>query len=396
MLKNIPRRFYYVSLFFVIYGLGRSLLSPFFPVFVKGIVGNLGLFGIIFAIPSVMSALFDIPFGDLTDYIGRKKLMLVAVFIVIFTVLSYIFLKDFWQLVVVQIFVGIVGSMLWVPGRAMTKDLLKKKVATEEMAFFAVLTNLTIFGAIFGGYLAENFGYNLAFLLSALIAMLSLVYLKTKVHETRKQTKKILHATKEVLFSFKTYWKDINWFLHQGNSIIAIFVVSAVLYAWYAASGAFIPLFMTQKFNADLFTIGIVITVINLPFMSVEYFFGRISDTVGEWKMITLGLILSGVFIISIYFSTSILIFTFLNILASLGNTILEPLVESISGKLVSEARRGRLSAIMNAGKDTGAIVGVVVAGFLAQAAGIPSIFLFGGMSFLICYVLVLLWKKFK
>lgn len=396
MLKDIPKRFYYIALFFVIYGLGRSLLNPFFPVYIKNIVSNLGYLGIIFAIPSIMSAIFDIPFGDLTDYIGRKKLMLIASFIIVLTVLSYIFISTIWQLVIIQIFVGIAGAMLWVPGRTMTKDLLKKKVATEEMAFFAVLVNLTLFGSAIGGFLAENFGFNPTFMLSAILGMSSLIFLKTHVHETRKAKKKFFHAAKEVMFQFKTYWQDINWFLHQGNSVMAIFIVSAVLYAWYGASGAFIPLFLSQRFNSDLITIGIVLAVINIPFMSVEYFFGKLSDNVGEWKMIGAGLILSGIFVAAIFFSTSVLVFTFLNILAGIGNTILEPLVESISGKIVSEARRGRLSAIINAGKDTGAIIGVIFAGFLAQAAGIPSIFLFMGMSFILCYGMVLVWKKRK
>ena len=395
MLKDIPKRFYYVSLFFVIYGVGRSILSPFFPKYVQGIVGNFGLLGIVFAIPSIMSAIFDIPFGDLTDYIGRKKLMMAAAVIIFFTVLSYVFIvRNLWELVVVQIFVGIAGAMLWVPGRAMTKDLLKKNVATEEMAFFAVLVNLTLFGSSIGGFLAENFGYSATFLISATIAISSLVFLKTKIHETRKKSANLLHATKKVLFSFKVYIKDINWFLHQGKSVVAVFVVAAVLYAWYGASGAFVPLFLSQKFNADLFTIGIIVTLINIPFMSVEYFFGRMTDKIGEWKMIGIGLLSSGIFTAAIFFSPSIIIFTFLNFLASLGNTILEPLADSISGKLVNKARRGRLSAIINAGKDLGAIIGVIIAGFLAQASGIPSVFLFAGLSFLLCYVFVLLFKK--
>ena len=208
--------------------------------------------------------------------------------------------------------------------------------------------------------------------------------------------KKFFHATKEVLFSFKVYLQDINWFLHQGNSVVAIFVVAAVLYAWYGASAAFVPLFLLQKFNADLFTVGIIMTLINLPFMSVEYLFGRISDKFGEWKMIGIGLLSSGIFTAAIFFAPSVIIFTFFSILSSIGNTILEPLTESISGKLVNEARRGRLSAIINTGKDVGAIIGVIFAGFLAQAAGIGSIFLFIGLSFVICYILVLIWKKFE
>jgi MFS family permease len=344
----------------------------------------------------MISAIFDIPFGDLTDYVGRKKLMLLAVTVAIITVLTFIFVKEMWQLVVVEIFVGIGGAMLWVPGRAMTKDLLKKKVATEEMALFAVLVNLTLFGSSIGGFLADRFGYNANFLLSALFAGVALIFLKKKVVETRRQTKKFLHASKLVLFSFKTYFRDINWFLHQGNGVMAIFIVSAILYAWYASSTVFTPLFLSQKFNSDLFTIGIVMTLINLPFMSIEYLFGKISDRVGEWKMIGVGLVVSGVFAAAVFFSTSVIIFALLNILASIGNTILEPLVESISGKIVNKARRGRLSAIINAGKDMGAIIGVIFAGFLAQAAGIPSIFLFMGMSFIICYLFVLLWKKFK
>jgi len=394
MLKDIPKRFYYVSLFFVIYGLGRSLLSPFFPKYVQGIVGNLGFLGIVFAIPSIMSAIFDIPFGDLTDYFGRKKLMMFAVSIIATTVFSYVFISQAWQIVLVQIFVGIGGAMLWVPGRAMTKDLLKKKVATEEMALFAVLVNFTLLGASLGGYIAEKFGYNANFLLSALLAIAAIIFLKKKVIETRKKTKKFLHASKDAFLSFKIYFKDINWFLHQGKAVMSIFIVAAVLYSWYAASGAFIPLFLFQKFNADLFTVGIVLTLINLPFMSIEYFFGKISDRIGEWKMFGAGLLISGIFASSVFFSSSILVFTALNILVSVGNTILEPLIESITGKHVSKSRRGRLSAIINSGKDLGAVIGVIFAGFLAQAAGIPSVFLFGGISFLLCYGLVLYFRK--
>jgi MFS family permease len=258
-----------------------------------------------------------------------------------------------------------------------------------------VLVNITLFGAVIGGFLAGNYGYSITFLISMMISIVSLIFLKKYVHETRKPTKKFFHASREVLFSIKVYLKDINWFLRQGKSVMAIFIVAAVLYAWYGVS-VFIPIFLAQRFNADLFTIGIVLTLINLPFMSVEYFFGRISDAVGEWKMIGIGLIISGVFISAVFFSTSILVFTFLNILASIGNTILEPLAESVSGKLVNEARRGRLSAIINAGKDVGAIIGVIFAGFIAQAAGIPAVFLFSGLSFILCYAVVLFWKKFK
>jgi DHA1 family bicyclomycin/chloramphenicol resistance-like MFS transporter len=396
MLKDIPRRFYYVAFFFVIYGVSRSMLAPFFPEYVKSIAGNLGILGIIFAIPSVMAAIFDIPFGDLTDHVGRKRLMMLAVVIAIITVISFIFIRDVGTLVVVEIFVGIGGAMLWVPGRAMTKDLLKKRVATEEMALFQVFLNIALMGSVLGGYFAGKFGYNWAFLFSAILAVVALVFLKKKVHETRKQKKRYFKASKDVLFSLKEYFKDIRWFLHQSKSLTAIFIIGAVLYAWYAISAAFIPLYIFQKFNADLYTIGIAMTIINIPFMTVGYYFGRIADKIGEWKMIGIGLLVSGIFVMSIFFSTSVLVFVLLGILASIGNTVLEPLIESVSGKHVTAQRRGRLSAIVNAGKDTGAIIGVVLAGFVAQEVGIGSIFLLSGVSFFICYGILLLWKKIR
>ncbi len=116
---------YLASLDFII-SLGFGLILPLFPLYVAFLGGGsreVGLeVGILFSSFVLTRALLATPFGNLSDRVGRKRLILIGSFL--YTLLAVLFtVPNTWiGLIFVRSLQGVASAMVWPVSEALVID----------------------------------------------------------------------------------------------------------------------------------------------------------------------------------------------------------------------------------------------------------------------------------
>lgn len=87
--------------------------------------------------------------------------------------------------------------------------------------------------------------------------------------------------------------KTMKLFLHNKN-ISKIYLANLMLKIFFAWMIIYTPIYLRQFLGFEWNQIGIIFTIMLLPFILVEFPLGRLSDKMGEKKMLVSGFIVSG------------------------------------------------------------------------------------------------------
>lgn len=127
-------------------------------------------------------AFFTIPFGNMSDRIGRKKVLLSGYILFVFVALGFALLKDFSSLVILFIAFGFVYAITQANQRALVADLSNSHKGTAQ-GFYQFLTGIvTIFAGIIAGFIWDVSPEAMFFYLAgvAAISVVLLMFVKEK------------------------------------------------------------------------------------------------------------------------------------------------------------------------------------------------------------------------
>jgi len=151
-----------------------ALFGPIYALFVKEIGGGLIDAGIAFGVFSFTAGLVTLVSGTLSDKVKEVELVIVLGFIVTSVgFLSYIFVDSMTGLLIAQIIVGL-GTAIKYPAfdAVYSKHLDDGLGGREWGAWESMYYFTTAFGAVAGGYLATEFGFNAIFITMAVLSFL--------------------------------------------------------------------------------------------------------------------------------------------------------------------------------------------------------------------------------
>jgi len=121
-------------------------------------------------------AFFTIPFGNLSDIIGRKKVLIIGYALLSFVGLGFIYSSSLIYLIVLFILFGFVYAITQANQRALVSDLSGKMKATAFGFFQFVIGIVAIAGGIIAGFL-WNISPKIMFVYITLVAALSTILL---------------------------------------------------------------------------------------------------------------------------------------------------------------------------------------------------------------------------
>jgi DHA1 family multidrug resistance protein-like MFS transporter len=337
--------------------------SPVLPLF----AGSLGIpdktLGFVAAASTVVGILVSFPAATLSDFVGRRRLLLIAAFVFATAPFGYLFVHSIWSLVLVRVYHGLATAILGPIAMAAVADTYSTGRG-EKMAWYSSATMVGRFLApLLGGALIMGSNYHWVYLVDGILGVLALAAALFITFPQKAAAVPVVKREKRNIGR-----EIVTIVTHRG--ILSTSLVEAVQYFAYGAIETYLPRYLTEnsKFTTleigSLFTGQIVVVALTKPIM------GRLSDRHGRVPIIISGLILGGLVTAALSFSLNWFVLIVLIGLFGLGLSTVTASTSALVADLSRAGNRGSalglLSTIMDIGQSLGPILTGVMLGIFA------------------------------
>jgi len=143
--------------------------------------------------------------------------------------------------------------------------------------------------------------------------------------------------------------RDIGMKILTNRDVLNIYVISLALEAFYALMIVYSPLYLLGL-GLSWQQIGIIFTIMLIPFVLLDYPLGKLSDKIGEKKLLLAGFLIAIIFTLIIPFITIPAVWLWALVLfgTRVGAGTIEVMAESYFFKEVSERNSDEISFFRN------------------------------------------------
>jgi MFS family permease len=196
-------------------------------------------------------------FGPAAEAFGRRKIMLVGVFIIAIASLLSLFVHSMEQLLICRIFQGLGVSATVLMGRTMLNDLYQGKQAARIFSVIMVLAGIIItLLPIAGGYIAKLNSYRIPFAIIMSYTLVIGIFALFFMPETKRTNKEPIFKITEIVDYYASVLKE-RYFL--AFILCTVFVVAGES-AFDTAS----PLLMMQTYHFSSTTYGYFVSTMSI------------------------------------------------------------------------------------------------------------------------------------
>ncbi|MES2199269.1 MAG: MFS transporter [Chlamydiota bacterium] len=181
-------------------------------------------------------------YGPISDSFGRKRPLMVALFLFLFGSVLTIFAATFSQMIVGRVFQGLGSGGCFTLGTAIIFDAFKKEKAVQALNSLNMAIPIIMSVApMVGGFLNYTYGFRSNFLLIALFVLLSLFLCLFFFKES-------LLPEKRLTFKLSSIAKDFKQVLFH-SSFWQITLATSLLFAGYIAFLSYTSLLFVSEFG---------------------------------------------------------------------------------------------------------------------------------------------------
>ena len=319
--------------------LGLFLVLPVLSVYALDLEGATPfLVGVVVGGYALTQAVFQVPFGSMSDKFGRKPTILIGLLLFFVGSLISAYSTDIYMLMFGRFLqgAGAIGSVI----PAMIADVVEEEVRGKAMAMMGGFIAISFAVSMtLGPVLASSFGIDTIFLITAGLALLSIVILFTKV-PTPPKIKHIYHG--------KVTTIDIL----KDNNLLNMIVINAMQKGLMTMAFVLIPILLTKPeygFNwekSDLWMAYVPAMVAGFLAMAPAAILGEKKNIPKQIFLLSIVLFLAAFLIMG--YTTSSTVFVVGVVFFFIGFNMMEPLVQSMISKFARVHQKGAALGMSN------------------------------------------------
>lgn len=350
--------------------------------------------GVVAAASTIPGILISLPAASLSDILGRKRFLLLAGLVFATAPFFYLFITVWWQLILVRFYHGFATGIFVPVAEASIAELFPAKRG-ERISLFSSATYVgRVIAPVLGGYilLATLNNFRILYLavgvagVTALI--LSLLFLAERKQSSALQQASATQTVGKMLRGWVAVAKD-RW-------VLAVGFVQACLYYVYGSVEFFLAGYLPEVAHLNTFLTGVIITSIIGVAIFARPYLGRISDRTGRKIPIIVGLVISGLPLLIIPFTSDFWILLALATIYGVGFAAVTAAAPALITELVPKDTVGTSMGFFDTVMDVGQTIGPIVSG-LVLASSLQYSALFFSLTFVLllsCVVFALVHAR--
>lgn len=345
--------------------------------------------GLIFGATFITALIMSPIWGRVADKFGFKPILLINGTGIAISVLLMGFVQSVEAFFFLRLFMGVVTgfiptSMAFISSQV-NRNEAGKMLGTLQMGSVSG----TLFGPVFGGLLADQFGFQYTFMITSATVGVATILVLVGIREVKQQTSKtkIDYSRWTILSSMIKHPLMLNVMLVTTLIQIGNFSIQPLL-----------SLYVSELTGAQevAFLAGITFSAAGLGNLLFARQWGKLGDAIGYEKVLSALLLLSFLFIIPQAFATSLWQLVLLRLLFGISSGGMIPITTALVRREAPIQVQGEVMGYNTSFRFLGNIIGPMFGGIVSGFIGISAVFLVTGSLFILGFILLHFARKKK
>lgn len=362
-----------------------TMIMPFLSLYIE----SLGNFtdeyvqrwsGLVFGITFVAALIMSPIWGRIADKYGFKPILIINGFGIAISIFLMGTADSVLGLFMIRLFMGLVTgfiptSLAFVSSQT-SKETAGKTLGTLQMGSVSG----TLFGPVLGGLMADAFGFEYTFLITASIIAIAALFVVFGLHEVKRVKLKDAHiyAPKTIVTGILSHRLILNVMIITALIQIGNFSIQPLLSLYVAE--------LTEGSAQVAFLAGVTFSATGVGNLLFARRWGRLGDSIGYEKVLGFLLLLAFIFIIPQAFVTELWQLIALRLLFGIAVGGMIPTTTALMRREAPIEIQGEIMGYNTSFRFLGNIIGPMFGGIVSGFIGISSVFIVTGVLFVLAF----------
>lgn len=345
---------------------------PTLAVHTRALGANDTLVGLVVGSYGFTQLVLRIPLGVLSDRLGVRKAFVILGFVcVVLSSIGLALSTSPTHMLLGRALAGVAASS-WVASTVLFSAFYPADQAVRATSLLSFASSIGQMSAtLAGGYIAMRYGAVAPFWVASVIALIGVIAIfPAREQRPRQGSTPSLGAILKVM---------------TVPSLLVVSLVAAVVqYATFTTSYAFVPIFADEVLHLDAAALGVLTSIVMLPYAIISTVVARLSVRVHETWLLTGGLLLLALStaVTPAVRSYEALLLT--RVVFGVGMAFTYPVLMGLSIKTVPQEQRACAMGAFQAIYALGMTAGPALSGLIADGLGLSAVFWVTGLMCLV------------
>lgn len=334
-MKN-NRKIIYIAGF--LFSVPLALTSYINSSFLESYIGQYYV-GFVYIIASIISIISLLKMPKILNIFGNRFTILIFTLFSFISLITLGFSKNAFISILAIIIYFISTDLIIASLDIFIEDFSKSSNIGRFRGFYLMIINFAWIVAqmISGSIIAKN-SFNSIYLFSAGFMLLTSFIFILFLHNFQDPK----YIKEPILKTIKTFIKN--------KSLSKIYLINLILRFFFAWMVIYTPIYLHEYLMFDWKQIGLIFTIMLIPFVLVDFPLGKLSDKIGEKKILILGFIITTIFTFVIPFIkvTEVWVWAIILFSTRIGAATIEIMSESYFFKEITEKNADEISFFRN------------------------------------------------